>query len=36
MTVCIAALFPWFYGENDIGRAVVTASDRMMTAADII
>ena len=35
MTVCIAALFRWPYGKNDIGTAVVTASDRMITAGDV-
>jgi hypothetical protein len=25
----------WFYGEGDFGRAILTASDRMLTAGDI-
>jgi 20S proteasome alpha/beta subunit len=35
LTVCIAAIFVWKYGENDIGRAIVTMSDRQITAHDI-
>lgn len=35
MTVCIAALFDWRYGEKDFGRAVIAVSDRMLTAGDI-
>lgn len=31
MTVCTASLFFWFYGENDIGPAIIGASDRMLT-----
>jgi hypothetical protein len=34
MTVCIAALIPWMYDEQ-LGMAVITASDRMLTAGDI-
>jgi len=35
VTVCIAASLNWQYPNGDIGRAVLTASDRMMTAGDI-
>jgi len=35
VTVCIAALFSWSYGPNDYGKAVVTASDRQITAGDV-
>jgi len=35
MTVCIAAVFRWFYGENDLGWAVIGASDRMLTSGDV-
>ena len=35
VTVCIAIAIPWFYGPGDFGQAIVTASDRMMTAGDI-
>jgi hypothetical protein len=35
LTVCIASIFVWKYGENDLGRAVITMSDRQITAADI-
>jgi hypothetical protein len=31
MTVCTASMFYWMYGDNDIGPAIVTASDRMLT-----
>lgn len=34
MTVCIAGLVSWRYGENDLGRAIVTASDRMLTLGE--
>lgn len=35
VTVCIAMAFTWIYGEDDLGRAILTASDRMLTAVDI-
>jgi hypothetical protein len=38
MTVCIAVLFHWNYGTLDTpeyGRGAITASDRMITAADV-
>ncbi len=35
MTVCVACLCNWAYGQNDIGRAAITASDRQITAGDI-
>lgn len=35
MTVCVACLCNWTYAPNDVGRAVVTASDREITAGDI-
>lgn len=35
MTVCVATVFNWSYGPNDVGPAVVTASDRQITAGDI-
>lgn len=38
MTVCIAAMFMWNYGDSeniDLGPAIVTASDRMITSGDI-
>jgi hypothetical protein len=35
LTVCIAGLFRWRYGENDYGRAALTISDRQITAGDI-
>jgi hypothetical protein len=36
MTVCIAAVIPWLYHPtHEIGTAVITASDRMLTAGDI-
>ena len=34
MTVCLAALVHWFYAPNDIGRAAIVASDRMLTEGD--
>src|SRR5689334_13230553 len=39
MTVCIGVLFNWNYAEKGsppkYGRAAITASDRMITAADV-
>lgn len=35
MTVCVAAVFNWTYGPGDTGAAIVTASDRQITAGDI-
>lgn len=35
MTVCIASAFMWQYGPNDYGRAIITASDRQITAQDV-
>jgi 20S proteasome alpha/beta subunit len=35
MTICVAALFRWDYGLNDVGFGIVTASDRMFTAGDV-
>ena len=35
MTVCMAALLRWEYPNKETGQAVVTASDRMITAGDI-
>jgi hypothetical protein len=34
VTVCIAMTLTWIYGENDFGHAILTASDRMLTAGD--
>lgn len=35
MTVCIAALLTWFFEGGEPGRAIITASDRMLTAGEI-
>ena len=35
MTVCIAALCNWLYPNKEIGRAVITAADRMLTSGDV-
>lgn len=38
MTVCIAMVFSWNYGTIEkpvFGRVAITASDRMITAADV-
>ncbi len=35
VTVCVACLFNWIHGENDIAHAVVTASDRQITSGDV-
>lgn len=35
MTVCIAVICRWQYAPDDDGWAIITASDRMLTAGDI-
>jgi 20S proteasome alpha/beta subunit len=37
MTVCIAGMFTWKYDAagKDVGKAVITASDRQITAGDV-
>jgi hypothetical protein len=41
MTICIASMFAWNYGAKDstdlkdIGKAIITMSDRQMTAGDV-
>lgn len=35
VTVCIAALINWIYPNKEIGRAVITVADRMLTSGDI-
>ena len=38
MTVCVAGLFQWNYGTNEVpdwGRAGILLSDRMLTAGDV-
>jgi len=35
VTVCIAALINWIYPNKDVGRAVITVADRMLTSGDI-
>jgi hypothetical protein len=35
VTACVACLCNWIYGPNDFGRAVVTESDREITAGDV-
>lgn len=34
MTVCVATIFSWHYGNGEMGVAVLTASDRMITVVD--
>jgi hypothetical protein len=35
VTVCIASLFNWNYGNDELARVAITASDRQITAGDI-
>lgn len=35
VTVCVACLFNFVFGKDDVAKAAITASDRQLTAGDI-